>query len=58
MTLLFVTHDVAEGLRVAKRIVVIDAGAIAFDGRGEEFIHSDVPLVRRFIDAARIPSDV
>lgn len=58
VTLLFVTHDVAEGLRVAERIVVIDAGAIAFDGRREGFLRSDAVLVRRFLDAARIPFDV
>ncbi len=58
VTLLFVTHDVAEGLRVAKRIVLIESGAIVFDGSREMFLHSNDELVRRFLDAARIPSDV
>jgi osmoprotectant transport system ATP-binding protein len=57
VTLLFVTHDVAEGLRVAKRIVLIETGAILFDGSREEFLRSGAPLVRRFIDATRIPFD-
>ena len=55
VTLLFVTHDVAEALRVAERIVLIDGGAIVFDGTRAGFLRAEVPLVRRFIDAARLP---
>jgi osmoprotectant transport system ATP-binding protein len=55
VTLLFVTHDVAEALRVARRIVLIDGGAIAADLPAGDFVRSAHPLIRRFLDAARIP---
>jgi osmoprotectant transport system ATP-binding protein len=55
-TMLFVTHDLAEALRVGRRIVLIDAGAIVCDLPRDEFLASNLPLVRRFIEAARIPA--
>ncbi len=55
VTMLFVTHDLAEALRVAERIVLIDGGRIVCDRPRAEFLKSDLPLVRRFIDAARLP---
>jgi osmoprotectant transport system ATP-binding protein len=55
-TMLFVTHDLAEALRVGRRIVLIDAGAIVCDLPRDEFLASSLPLVRRFIEAARIPA--
>jgi len=55
VTLLFVTHDVAEALRVARRIVLIDDGTIVADLPAGEFVRSAHPLISRFLDAARIP---
>ncbi len=55
VTLLFVTHDVSEALRVAQRIVLIEEGAIAADLPAGDFVRSGHPLIRRFLDAARIP---
>jgi len=55
VTLLFVTHDVAEALRVARRIVLIDGGAIVADLPAGDFVRSAHPLIHRFLDAARIP---
>ena len=51
VTMLFVTHDLAEALRVGRRIVLIDDGAIVCDASREEFLQSRHPLVRRFIEA-------
>jgi osmoprotectant transport system ATP-binding protein len=56
VTMLFVTHDLAEALRVGSRIVLIEAGEIVCDAPRDEFLASRVPLVRRFIEAARIPA--
>jgi osmoprotectant transport system ATP-binding protein len=56
VTMLFVTHDLAEALRVGRRIVLIEEGKIVCDLPREEFLASDLPLVRRFIEAARLPS--
>ena len=55
VTMLFVTHDLAEALRVARRIVLIDRGAIVCDTTREEFVRSTLPLVREFIEASRLP---
>jgi len=55
VTLLFVTHDVAEAFRVARRIVLIDGGAIVADLPSTDFVRSAHPLVHRFLDAARMP---
>jgi osmoprotectant transport system ATP-binding protein len=55
VTMIFVTHDLAEALRVGERIVLIDEGTIVCDEPRARFIASEHPLVRRFLDAARIP---
>jgi ABC-type proline/glycine betaine transport system ATPase subunit len=54
VTMLFVTHDVAEALRVARRIVLIDDGRIVCDEERERFLESRVPLVQKFLEAARV----
>jgi osmoprotectant transport system ATP-binding protein len=48
-TLVFVTHDVREALRIAERIVVFDAGRVIADGSSEELEKHEHPLVRRFV---------
>ncbi len=55
VTMLFVTHDLAEALRVGRRIVLIDRGEIVCDLPREAFVRSDHPLVRQFIEASRLP---
>jgi osmoprotectant transport system ATP-binding protein len=55
VTMLFVTHDLAEALRVGRRIILIERGSIVCDVSREAFLRSDLPLVRRFIDASRLP---
>jgi len=54
VTMLFVTHDVAEALRVAQRIVLIDGGSLVFDAERDAFLSSAEPLVRRFIEATHV----
>ena len=54
VTMLFVTHDLAEALRVGRRIVLIDDGAIVCDGSREEFLQSGHPLARKFIEATHV----
>ncbi len=54
VTMLFVTHDLAEALRVGRRIVLIDDGAIAADEPRERFLQSDHELVRQFLEATRV----
>jgi osmoprotectant transport system ATP-binding protein len=54
VTMLFVTHDLSEALRVARRIVLIDGGAVVCDEPRGRFLKSDQPLVRRFIEAVHV----
>jgi osmoprotectant transport system ATP-binding protein len=51
-TLIFVTHDVREALRIAERIVVFDAGRIVADATPQSIGAHDHPLVRRFLASA------
>jgi osmoprotectant transport system ATP-binding protein len=48
----FVTHDVREGLLLATRIGLLDAGRLTFLGTPEEFRASTSPQVRQFMEAA------
>jgi len=48
----FVTHDVREGLLLATRIGLLDSGRLAFLGTPEEFRASTAPEVRQFMEAA------
>ena len=50
-TLVFVTHDVREALRIAERVVLFDAGRVVADTSAEAFPKHEHPLVRRFVDA-------
>ena len=48
-TLVFVTHDVREALRIAGRIVVFEAGRIVADTTSAALPEHEHPLVRRFV---------
>jgi osmoprotectant transport system ATP-binding protein len=53
-TIVFVTHDLAEALRVAQRIVLVDAGEIAVDCAARDFLASDHRLARQFVESAMV----
>ena len=48
-TLVFVTHDVREALRIAGRIVVFDAGRVVADTTPDALAQHEHPVVRRFV---------
>ena len=50
-TLVFVTHDVREALRIADRIVLFDAGRVVADTASEAFASHEHPLAQRFVQA-------
>ena len=50
--MVFVTHDVREGLQLATRIGLLDGGRLLFVGTPEEFRASPLPEVRKFMAAA------
>ncbi|HKB78193.1 MAG TPA: ATP-binding cassette domain-containing protein [Thermoanaerobaculia bacterium] len=54
VTILFVTHDLAEALHVAERVVLFDQGRVVADASAESFPRLQVPLVERFVAAAGV----
>jgi len=48
----FVTHDVREGLLLGTRVGLLDGGRIVFLGTPSEFRASALPQVRQFMDSA------
>lgn len=56
VTVVFVTHDLGEALRVAERIVLFDQGRIVADAPSHAFAAHRAPLVQQFVAAARIPA--
>jgi osmoprotectant transport system ATP-binding protein len=55
-TIVFVTHDLAEALRVAERIILFDGGRIVVDAPSREFVQQKAPLVRQFVASATLPA--
>jgi osmoprotectant transport system ATP-binding protein len=52
-TIVFVTHDLAEALRIAERVVVFDRGRIVEDVAASHFTESREPAARALVEAAR-----
>ena len=50
--IVFVTHDVREGLLLGTRIGLLEAGRLIFLGTPAEFRASALPEVRKFLEAA------
>jgi osmoprotectant transport system ATP-binding protein len=50
--MVFVTHDVREGLLLATRIGLLEEGGLVFLGTPDEFRASELPEVRKFLEAA------
>ena len=47
-TIVFVTHDLREALRLGSRVVLLQTGKIVADAPPEEFLHVEHPEVRAF----------
>jgi len=56
-TILFVTHDLREAMRVGSRIVMLAAGKIVADARREEFLRVEHPEVRAFAASFAMPGE-
>ena len=56
VTILFVTHDLGEALRITERIVLFDGGRVVADSPAAEFTEQPLPLVQQFVAAASLPA--
>jgi osmoprotectant transport system ATP-binding protein len=56
-TIVFVTHDLREAMRVGTRIVLLTAGKIVADARPEKFLRVDHPEVRAFAASFAMPNE-
>jgi osmoprotectant transport system ATP-binding protein len=54
VTILFVTHDLPEAMRVAERLILFDGGRVVCDTPAQQFITQPLPLVQRFVAAASL----
>ena len=57
-TIVFVTHDLREALRLGSRIVLLEAGRIVADAPPREFLHVEHPEVRAFAASFEVKSEV
>ena len=53
-TVVFVTHDLHEAMRLASRIALMDKGRIVLIDTPENFANSDEPLARSYMDTVRV----
>jgi osmoprotectant transport system ATP-binding protein len=54
VTIVFVTHDLAEALRVCERVVLFDAGRVVSDTPAAQFAMQPLPLAQQFVAAANL----
>jgi len=48
-TSVLVTHDIADALKVANRITVLDQGRVVLEGTPAELVASRIPFIREFL---------
>jgi osmoprotectant transport system ATP-binding protein len=53
-TVIIVTHDMAEALSLADRVVVLDQGAVVANAPPAQILELDDPRVRRMLDAVTV----
>ena len=49
-TSIMVSHDLGAAFRIADHIAMLDSGRVLFEGTADEFMKTDIELVRRFVD--------
>ena len=48
-TSIVVSHDLYAAFRIADHVVMLDSGKVLLHGSPEDFLHSDIDLVKRFV---------
>jgi osmoprotectant transport system ATP-binding protein len=56
-TIVFVTHDLREAMRLGSRIVLLAAGKIVADATPERFLRVEHPEVRAFAESFAMPNE-
>jgi osmoprotectant transport system ATP-binding protein len=56
-TVVFVTHDLREAILLGTRIALMEAGKLVTALATEEFVRSDDPLVKRYLEAFGATTD-
>ena len=54
-TVVFVTHDLHEAMRLADRIALMERGRIVMIDEPDGFSRSDLPLARAYLDTLMVP---
>jgi phospholipid/cholesterol/gamma-HCH transport system ATP-binding protein len=49
-TSIVVSHDLFAAFRIADHVAMLDSGKVLLDGTPEDFLKSDIDLVKRFVD--------
>lgn len=49
-TSIVVSHDLMAAFRIGQNVVMLDKGRVLLQGTPDDFLNSDVELVRRFVD--------
>ena len=57
-TVVFVTHDLAEAIRLSSRVIVFEAGAVIADLASTDVVRDRTPLVQRLVASATLPAEV
>jgi osmoprotectant transport system ATP-binding protein len=57
-TVVFVTHDVREALLLGTRVGLMSAGRLALLASPAEFLRSDEPHARAYLDTVRLPGKI
>jgi osmoprotectant transport system ATP-binding protein len=57
-TAVFVTHDLHEAMLLASRIALMDKGRIVLLERPNDFVRSDLPLARAYLETIRTTGEV
>jgi osmoprotectant transport system ATP-binding protein len=54
-SVILVTHDMVEAMRLGDRVGVMDAGRLIWIGPAAGLVGSDDPRVRRLVDTVMVP---
>ena len=57
LTMVFVTHDLHEAMRLCDRLLLFDGGRLVSDSSPAEFLASDDSLPRAFVAASVLPGN-